>query len=83
VIKKSRWSGGARSDRSVKRAVDRIEYAETAARYEYLNLTNGEAGQGLSDEEIREICRCLESRRLFLAGYVDCAFSRCAMNIRE
>jgi rhamnulose-1-phosphate aldolase len=47
----------ARSDRSVKRAVDRIEYAETAARYEYLNLTNGEAGQGLSDDEVREICR--------------------------
>lgn len=47
----------ARSDRSVKRAVDRIEYAETAARYEYMNLTNGEAGQGLNDEEIREICR--------------------------
>jgi rhamnulose-1-phosphate aldolase len=47
----------ARSDRSVKRAEDRIEYTETAARYEYLNLTNGEAGQGLSDEEIRDICR--------------------------
>jgi len=46
----------ARSDRSVKRAVDRIEYAETAARYEYLNLTSGEAGEGLSEEEIREIC---------------------------
>jgi rhamnulose-1-phosphate aldolase len=37
--------------------VDRIEYAETAARYEYLNLTDGEAGQGPSDEEIPEICR--------------------------
>lgn len=47
----------ARSDRSVKRAVDRIEYAETAARYEYLNLTNGGSGQGLSDGEILEICR--------------------------
>jgi rhamnulose-1-phosphate aldolase len=47
----------ARSDRSVKHAVDCIEYAETAAHYEYLNLTNGDAGQGLSDEEIQEICR--------------------------
>jgi rhamnulose-1-phosphate aldolase len=47
----------ARSDRSVKRAVDRIEYAETAARYEYLNLTTGEAGEGLSDAEIGDICR--------------------------
>jgi rhamnulose-1-phosphate aldolase len=42
----------ARSDRSVKRAVDRIEYAETAARYEYMNLTIGEAGPGLSKKEI-------------------------------
>lgn len=46
----------ARSDRSVTRAVDRIEYAETAARYEYLNLTIGEAGEGLNDAEIGEIC---------------------------
>ena len=47
----------ARSDRSVKRAVDRIEYAETAARYEYMNLTIGEAGEGLSEGEIGDICR--------------------------
>ena len=47
----------ARSDVSVKRAADRIEYAETAARYEYLNLAAGEVGQGLSAEEIRAICR--------------------------
>jgi rhamnulose-1-phosphate aldolase len=46
----------SRSDVSVKRAADRIEYAETGARYEYLNLMNGEQGQGLSAEEIRAIC---------------------------
>jgi rhamnulose-1-phosphate aldolase len=46
----------ARSDVSVKRASDRIEYAETAARYEYMNLTVGEQGNGLSLEEIRAIC---------------------------
>jgi rhamnulose-1-phosphate aldolase len=46
----------ARSDVSVKRASDRIEYAETSARYEYLNLTAGEIGEGLSAEEIRAIC---------------------------
>ena len=46
----------SRSDNSVKRACDRIEYAETGAHYEYLNLTNGEAGEGLSIEEIRSIC---------------------------
>lgn len=46
----------ARSDQSVKRAADRIEYAETGARYEYLNLTNGEQAEGLTVEEIRAIC---------------------------
>jgi rhamnulose-1-phosphate aldolase len=47
----------ARSDVSVKRAADRIEYTETAARYEYMNLVAGQPAEGLSDEEIREICR--------------------------
>ncbi|MPM92583.1 hypothetical protein SDC9_139718 [bioreactor metagenome] len=44
------------SDISIKRAADRIEYAETGARYEYLNLTVGEIAEGLSLEEIRSIC---------------------------
>ncbi|MCS7061057.1 MAG: class II aldolase/adducin family protein [Anaerolineae bacterium] len=47
----------ARSDASVKRAADRIEYAETGARYEYLNLVNGEQGEGLSVGDIHAICR--------------------------
>ncbi len=46
----------ARSDVSVKRAADRVEYAETGARYEYMNLVAGERGEGLSPEEIRAIC---------------------------
>ncbi len=46
----------ARSDISVKRAADRIEYAETGARYEYMNLANREMAEGLSVEEIRTIC---------------------------
>ena len=46
----------ARSDVSVKRAADRVEYAETAAKYEYLNLAVGESGEGLSPDEIRAIC---------------------------
>jgi rhamnulose-1-phosphate aldolase len=50
----------ARSDQSVKRAADRIEYAETGARYEYMNLTNGELAEGLSVEEIRSICSTFE-----------------------
>ncbi|MDQ2730839.1 MAG: class II aldolase/adducin family protein, partial [Armatimonadota bacterium] len=45
----------ARSDLSVKRAADRIEYAETGARYEHLNLTSGERAEGLTVEEIRRI----------------------------
>jgi rhamnulose-1-phosphate aldolase len=47
----------ARSDVSVKRAADRVEYAETGAKYEYLNLTVGEIGEGLSPDEIRNICK--------------------------
>ena len=46
----------ARSDISVKRAADRIEYAEAAARYEYMNLVAGEPADGISVEEIRTIC---------------------------
>src|SRR6185503_9284010 len=47
----------ARSDVSVKRAADRVEYAETAAKYEYLNLGAGEIGEGLSPDEIHAICK--------------------------
>ncbi|CAG1772711.1 rhamnulose-1-phosphate aldolase [uncultured bacterium] len=47
----------ARSDVSAKRAADRIEYAETAARYEYMNLVNHEQGEGLSVDEIRAIAK--------------------------
>jgi rhamnulose-1-phosphate aldolase len=46
----------ARSDISVKRAADLVEYAETAAKYEYLNLRVNEVGVGLSAEDIRAIC---------------------------
>jgi rhamnulose-1-phosphate aldolase len=47
----------ARSDVSVKRAADRVEYAETAAKYEYLNLSAGEIGEGLNTDEILQICK--------------------------
>jgi rhamnulose-1-phosphate aldolase len=55
----------ARSDVSVKRAVDRVEYAETAARYEYLNLTVGEVGEGLSADEVRSICATFNIQQKF------------------
>ena len=45
----------ARSNISATRAVDRIEYAETAARYEYMDLVNGGRGEGLTHEELLEI----------------------------
>jgi len=45
-----------RADTSVKHASDIIEYAETGAHYEYMNLVNQERGEGLTDEEIRAIC---------------------------
>ena len=41
---------------SVHKAGDLVEYAETAARYEYLNLQAGEPTTGLSDAELRLIC---------------------------
>ncbi len=47
----------ARSDISIKRATDRIEYAEAAAHYEYLDLANNNMADGLSDEEIQAICQ--------------------------
>jgi rhamnulose-1-phosphate aldolase len=53
----------ARSDVSVKRAADRVEYAETAAKYEYLNLSVGEIGEGLSPDEIRSICRAFDVKQ--------------------
>jgi rhamnulose-1-phosphate aldolase len=45
------------SDDNVRRAGDLVEYAETAAHFEYLNLQLGRPTEGLSDEEMREICR--------------------------
>ncbi len=46
----------SRSELSVKRASDRIEYAETGAKYECMDLSYGSLAEGLSDEEIRAIC---------------------------
>jgi rhamnulose-1-phosphate aldolase len=45
----------ARSSISVKRAVDRIEYAETGANYEYMDLVNGGRAEGLTLEELRTV----------------------------
>jgi rhamnulose-1-phosphate aldolase len=53
----------SRSDTSVKRASDRIEYVETAARYECMNLSRGEQATGLTDAEIRAICEAFKIRQ--------------------
>jgi rhamnulose-1-phosphate aldolase len=45
----------SRSDHSITAAADRIEYAETAARYEYMDLVNGGQAEGLTDAELREV----------------------------
>ncbi len=45
----------SRSDLSATRAVDRVEYAETAAHYEYMDLVAGGRAEGLSREEITSV----------------------------
>ena len=45
----------ARSNQSVTRAVDRVEYAETAARYEYMDLLAGGLADGLTVDEMRSV----------------------------
>ena len=45
----------ARSDISVTRAVDRIEYAETGAKYEYMDLVAGGRAEGLTTKEIAAV----------------------------
>ncbi|MBW4494452.1 MAG: rhamnulose-1-phosphate aldolase [Oscillatoria princeps RMCB-10] len=44
------------ADAGVRKAGDLVEYAETAAHYEYLNLRAGEPAAGMSDFELRQIC---------------------------
>jgi len=46
----------ARSEQSMMHAVDLIEYIETAATYEFMDLQTGGQVPGLSREQLREIC---------------------------
>jgi rhamnulose-1-phosphate aldolase len=45
----------ARSEFSVTRAADLIEYIETVARYEYMDLVNGSRAEGLTQDELRAV----------------------------
>ena len=45
----------SRSDVSVYRAVDRVEYAETAAHYEYMDIVAGGRAEGLTKKQIRAV----------------------------
>lgn len=45
----------SRSDHSIRAAADRIEYAETAAHYEYMDLLTGGQAEGLTPDELREV----------------------------
>jgi len=52
----------SRSDMSVTRAADRIEYAEAAAKYEYMDLVNGSRAEGLTDDELRAVVQAFNVR---------------------
>ena len=53
----------ARADGSMLHALDLIEYAETAAHYEYLNLTAGGRSEGLAPEHLREVAKSWNIRQ--------------------
>ena len=48
-----------RADVGVGKAGDLVEYAEAAARYEYLNLAAGEPSSGIGDAAMHQICHQL------------------------
>jgi rhamnulose-1-phosphate aldolase len=50
----------ARSDASITNAVDRIEYAETGARYEYMNLMAGGIAEGLTHAQLSEVVEAFD-----------------------
>jgi len=50
----------ARSDHSITRVADLIEYAETAARYELLDLSTGGHAEGLTADDLTRIARAFD-----------------------
>ena len=49
----------------IRKAGDMVEYIETAAHYEYLNLLNPHPVEGLSDEELRRVAERFNLRQGF------------------
>ncbi len=47
----------SRSERSASNAADLVEYGEMAARYEVMNLQLGGPSAGLTDEELKAVCK--------------------------
>ncbi len=56
VVVWSRHGAIARVAGSVKKACDLIEYAETGARYEFLNLQCGNKAEGIPIDDLRQLC---------------------------
>lgn len=53
----------ARADESLLQALDLVEYVETAAHYEGLNLYTGEPGSGIPPEQLRAIAEIWNVRQ--------------------
>jgi rhamnulose-1-phosphate aldolase len=52
-----------RADDSITQALDLIEYAETSAHYEYLNLIAGNRSAGLIPQNIRSVAESWKIRQ--------------------
>jgi rhamnulose-1-phosphate aldolase len=53
----------ARADESILHALDLVEYVETAANYEVLNLYTGETGSGIGPQQLRDIAEIWNVRQ--------------------
>ena len=53
----------ARADQSLLHALDLVEYVETAAQYEVLNLFTGETSQGIEPHQLRAIAEIWNVRQ--------------------
>lgn len=58
----------ARSDQSVTRVADLVEYAEVAARYELLDRSTGQHAEGLTRDELQAIVEAFDVPTTLFAG---------------